>query len=83
MKVTLLVSFFVWMVARVKILSSINLRKMGFLIVDWCCKCRCSGETMDHPCQGAHQLWNFAFRSFRVSWVLLERVLDLLTGWRN
>ena len=31
----------------------------------------------------AREVWNFIFRSFGFSWVLLERVADLLFGWHN
>ena len=52
-------------------------------MVNCCCMCRCSGETVDHfliHCGEAYQPWSFIFRSFGVSLVLLERVIDLLFG---
>ena len=39
-----------------------NLRRRGFSITDWCCMCRCSGDTMGHlliHCVKAYQLWCF------------------------
>jgi hypothetical protein len=55
-------------------------------MVAWCCMCKCSGESVDHlllHCGVAQEVWNFIFRSFGVSWVLPERVMDLLFGWHN
>ena len=55
-------------------------------MVAWCCMCKCSGESVDHlllHCGVAREVWNFIIRSFGVSWVLPERVMDLLFGWRN
>ena len=34
-------------------------------------------------CGEAFRLWSFALRSFRVSWVLPKRVIDLLASWQN
>ena len=28
-------------------------------------------------------MWRFVFRSFEISWVLPERVIDLSFGWRS
>jgi hypothetical protein len=49
----------------------------------WCYMCRCSQETIDHlllHCGVAREGWYFIFRSFGVSWVLSERVVNLLFG---
>ena len=35
-------------VAWAKILTDDHLRKRGFTIMDWCCLCRGSGESVDH-----------------------------------
>ena len=42
------VSFFVWCVARNKILTGDNLRLRRLVFVDWCIMCRHCGETVDH-----------------------------------
>ena len=58
----------------------------GCTILDWCCLCKCNGESVDHlllHCGEVFRLWSFALRSFGVSWVLLKRVIDSLAGWRN
>jgi hypothetical protein len=34
-------------------------------------------------CTISFDLWSFAFRSFGMQRVLLEKVIDLLCGWRN
>lgn len=47
-KVPRQVSFFVWTAAWGSILTSDNLRRRGFTIVDWCCMCRGSEEFVHH-----------------------------------
>ena len=40
---------------------------------------------MDHlwiHCNVAFELWSFVFRSFRIQWVLLDEVFDLLCEWQ-
>ena len=78
--------FFVWTAMWGKILIEDNLRRRGYSLVDRPCICWCYGESMDHlliHCEGAYHWWSFVFRSFRVAWVLPERVLNLLMGWWN
>ena len=80
------VSFFVSIAAWGKILTTEPLGRRGFTIMDWCCLCKCDGESVDHlllHCGEVFRLWSFAFRSFGVLWVLPKRVVDLLVGWRN
>ena len=80
------VSFFVWTAAWGKVLITDHLRKSSFTIMDWCCLCRCNGESVDHlllHCGEVSQLWSFALRSFGVYWILPMRVIDLLANWRN
>lgn len=41
---------------------------------------------MDHlliHCNVAFELRSFVFRSFRIQWVLLDEVFDLLCEWQN
>ena len=48
--------------------------------------CHCNGKSLDHlliHCAVAYLLWGFVLRSFGVTWVLQERVLDLLMDLRN
>ena len=46
--------------------------------------CKKSGESVDHlllHCSLACDLWSMVFGLYGVQWILLRRVLDLLTGW--
>ena len=60
-----MVSFFLWIEARDGILAIDNLVKRGQSLVNWCCMCRCDGETMDHlllHCKLAHAFWCEVFK---------------------
>ena len=37
------VAFFVWAAAWGRILTCDNLMRRGYVIVGWCCMCRCNG----------------------------------------
>ena len=44
-----------------------NLKKRRITVVDWCCVCKCSGETVDHSllhCDIAYTLWSFVVSVF-------------------
>jgi hypothetical protein len=41
--------FFVWMAALGKVLNLDNLRKRNVIVVDWCCICKRSEVSIDHP----------------------------------
>ncbi len=78
------VAFFVWIVAKGKILTMDNLRKRGICLVEWCCLCKKSGESPEHlllHCSYAQALWSFAFSLFGISWVMPAQITDLLTSW--
>ena len=80
------VAFFVWTVAWGRILTCDNFMRNGYTMAGWCCMCCCDGETVDHlllHCNFTHMLWSFIFKVFHIQWVLPQRVLDLLVGWRN
>ena len=80
------VYFFVWSATWNKILTYDNLMRRGYTLTNWCCMCRCEGESVDHlliHCYMANELWNFVFRSFGIQWVLPRRVIDLVDGWWN
>jgi hypothetical protein len=64
-----MVAFFVWLVALGKILTHDNLRKRNVVVIDWCCMCKKSGETIDHlllHCEVARDLWSYIFTLFGV-----------------
>jgi hypothetical protein len=69
-----------------KILTYDNLMWRGCILTNWCCMCRCKGESVDHlliHCQVANVLWNYVFRSFGFQWVLPRSVFDVIDGWWN
>jgi hypothetical protein len=85
-KVPLRVSFFVWTASLGKILTLDNLRKRGLIVVNWCCMCKRSGESINHlllHCEVARTLWSVLFTLFSVKWVMNDRVLDLLVCWKG
>jgi hypothetical protein len=78
------VAFFVWTAALGKILTIDNLRKRQLIILDWCCMCKSSGETVNHlllHCPIAWELWNMVLIIFGTSWVMPWGVEDLLCCW--
>ena len=67
-----------------KLLTIDNLRKCQLIIVDWCCLCKQSGESVDHlllHCSMARELWSLVFGLFGVDWVMPGKVLHLWAGW--
>ena len=69
--------FFVWSAAWEKLLTGDILWCRGFDFVDWCILCQSNGESANHlllHCGKAFQLWSLVFRSFGISWVLLDRL---------
>jgi hypothetical protein len=42
------VAFFVWSTALGKILTHDNLRKRNVIVIEWCCLCKKSRESIDH-----------------------------------
>ena len=63
-KVPSRVAFFSWTAVLGNILTTDNLWKRHFFILDWCCMCKIWGESMDHlllHCPIAYELWTMAF----------------------
>jgi hypothetical protein len=79
------IAFFSWTAALGKLLTIDNLRKRHLIIVDWCCLCKSSGESVDHlllHCSLAWELWSMVFGLFGVCWVMPGQVLQLWAGWQ-
>jgi hypothetical protein len=77
--------FWVWTATHGRILTSDNRRKRGVIVVEWCCMCRRSGESIDPlllHCKVARELWNLIFTLFGVHWVLPAKVIQVLDCWR-
>jgi hypothetical protein len=77
-------AFFGWSAALGKILTGDNLRKRHVIVVDRCCMCKRSGESVDHlllHCDVAYAMWSAIFSRFGLSWVMPLRVLDLFACW--
>jgi hypothetical protein len=67
-----------------KILTTDNLRKIKVIILDWCCMCKSSGESVSHlliHCPMAQKLWNMILGLFGIPWVIPRGVVDLLLCW--
>ena len=78
------VAFLSWTATLGKVLTIDNLRKWGFIIQDWCCMCKRSGESVDHLFlhrSVAMDLWSLVFGMFGVRWVMPQTVLDLFCSW--
>jgi hypothetical protein len=41
-------AFFVWTTTLGKILTHDNLRKRSVVVIEWCCMCKKSGESIEH-----------------------------------
>jgi hypothetical protein len=85
-KVPSRVAFFLWTATLGKILTIDNLRKRRVIIMDWCCMCKTSGESVNHlllHCPVAGDLWNMIFSIFGVPWIMPRSVADLLYYWNG
>ena len=78
------VAFFVWVAALGRILTIDNLRRRHVIVLDWCCMCKESGESISHMllhCPVARELWSFMCSNFGIQWVMPGGVLNLLYCW--
>jgi hypothetical protein len=78
------VTFFVWTAALGKILTHDNLRKRSVVVIEWCCTCKKSGESIEYlllHCKVACNLWSYILTLFGVEWVMPRRMMELLTSW--
>ena len=63
------VAFFVWTAALRHILTTDNLRRRHVIILDWCCLCKNSGESISHLLMhwsATREVWNFIFSIFGI-----------------
>jgi len=61
-----------------------NLHSHHIMVVEWCCMWKKNKESIDHlllHCDVARDIWSFFYSLFGVKWVMLRRVLDLLSSW--
>uniref|UniRef100_A0A2N9HY77 Reverse transcriptase zinc-binding domain-containing protein n=1 Tax=Fagus sylvatica TaxID=28930 RepID=A0A2N9HY77_FAGSY len=71
------IAFFSWSAALGKILTIDNLRKRHLIIIDHCCLCKLSGESVDHlllHCPFAREMWSMVFGLFE------DELGDALSG---
>jgi len=78
------VAFFVWSATLGKILTHDNLRKRNVIVIEWCCLCKKSEESINHlllHCEITRDLWSYILILFGVEWVMPRSVLELLNSW--
>jgi hypothetical protein len=77
------VAFFIWLASLGKILTLDNLRRRQVIVVNRCCLCELDGESVDHllHCEVARALWNTILSRFGLSWVMPNKVVDLMACW--
>ena len=76
--------FSAWSAALGKILTMDNLRNRHFIVVNRCCLCKLSRESVDRllfHCEVANVLWNAFFSCFVLSLVMPFCVADLFAYW--
>ena len=79
-------AFFIWTTVHDQILTLDNLILHGYPLVNRCCMCCCNEKSMDHLlifCLSAHSLWMYMLQLFRIDWVMLGSVVDLLFCWHH
>lgn len=57
--------------------------KRWIIVIDWCCMCERSGETVDHLllyCRVARVLWDDIFSMSGLAWIMHVRLVDLLAS---
>jgi hypothetical protein len=85
-KAPLRVVFFSWSAALGKILIMNKLRKRYVIMVDWCCSCEKSEESVDHllvHCEMTNALWNAIFSLVGLLQVMPRRVVDHFACWKE
>jgi hypothetical protein len=63
-----------------------NLCKKNIIVMDWCCMCKKSRESINHlllHCEVAIEVWNMVFWLFGGMWVMQGRLKDCLGSWQG
>jgi hypothetical protein len=84
-KVPTRVAFFVWSAALGKILTRDNLGKRNVIVIEWCCLCKKSGESIDHLLfhyEVTQDILSYILILFGVEWIIPQTALELLKSWR-
>ncbi len=85
-KVPSRVAFFSWTAALEKILTVDNLRRRGLILVEWCCLCKQSGESVNHlllHCSYVQELCSMVFGLFGIQWVMPYSGQALFECWQG
>jgi hypothetical protein len=80
------IAFFTWTVALGKILTIDNLMRRGLTLVNWCCLCKKSEETVNYfliHCEFTSEIWHLVLTFFGVLWVMSSNVVELLQCWKT
>lgn len=75
-KAPMRVSFFAWTAMLWKILTMDKLRKRNIVLVDWCCMCKRSRQSVDHlllHIEIASAFWCDFFNWVGMAWVMPRR----------
>ena len=62
------------------------LKRRNICLVNWCCLCQCSEESVDHlliHCTQVSSLCSLVFFLFGVSWVIPKHMVELLACWKG
>jgi hypothetical protein len=79
------IAFFTWTTTLGKILTIDSLRRRGLTLLNWCCLCKKSEETVNHiliHCEFTKEMWHFDLILFGVSWVMPSNILELVQCWK-
>jgi hypothetical protein len=74
----------VWQAVLGKILTLDNLRKRNIMVVEWCCICKKSMESIDYlliHCEVTKELWSSILNLFGVDWIMPRSIRDLMVCW--
>ncbi|XP_059671114.1 uncharacterized protein LOC132316672 [Cornus florida] len=85
-KAPLKVAFFFWTAAWGSILTVDNLRKRSHVVVNRCCLCKTTGESVNHlliQCSEARDVWSMLLGAFGLPWVFSKSTVDFLENWKG